>query len=62
MAETLTYSINKILEGKIAGRPQVVGVMEVIPLIAQDQTHTSRAFAVPSDHMELSGNPFYGTV
>jgi hypothetical protein len=56
------YSISKILEGKLAGRPQIVGLMEVIPLIAQDETHFTRAFSVPTDHMELAGNPTYGSL
>jgi hypothetical protein len=62
MATATTYSVNKILEGKEAGRPQIVGLMEVIPLIAQDETHFTRAFSVPSADMELAGNPTYGSV
>jgi hypothetical protein len=61
-SKQFTLSVEHILEGKFAARPQAVGLMEVVPLVPQDQTHHNRLFAVPDRDMLLAGNPSYGTV
>ncbi|MEW6349973.1 MAG: DUF6569 family protein [Thermodesulfobacteriota bacterium] len=62
MSRKIKLNLAEILKGKIAGRAQVAGIMEVIPLIPQDAAHHSPVFAVPTRHMFLAGNPSYGTV
>ncbi|MFC1836550.1 ARPP-1 family domain-containing protein [Thermodesulfobacteriota bacterium] len=62
MAKITQLTLARILEGKMAGRPQSVGIMDVVPLLPQDETHHNRMFAVPTKDMLLAGNPTYGTV
>ncbi len=62
MSRKIKLTLAEILAGKIAGRPQAVGIMEVIPLLPQDEAHHSKVFAVPNRNMFLAGNPSYGTV
>lgn len=62
MSKTVRFTLAEILHGKVAGRPQSVGIMDVVPLLPQDEAHHNRLFAVPSKDMYLAGNPGYGTV
>lgn len=62
MSTQIRLTLARILEGKRGARPQAVGLMEVVPLLPQDETHHNRMFAVPSKSMLLAGNPEYGTI
>ena len=62
MSKQIRLTLARILEGKRGARPQTVGLMEVVPLLPQDETHHNRMFAVPSKSMLLAGNPAYGTI
>jgi hypothetical protein len=64
MATKQTYQMTlaQILEGKKAGRPQTVGIMQIIPLFPQDETHKDRRFAIPTQHMMLGASPQYGEI
>lgn len=62
MSKQIRLTLARILEGKRGARPQTVGLMEVVPLLPQDETHHNRMFAVPSKSMFLAGNPRYGTI
>jgi len=62
MSKKIRLTLAEILQGKVAGRPQSVGIMDVAPLLPQDEAHHNRIFAVPSTEMYLDGNPNYGTV
>jgi hypothetical protein len=62
MSKQIRLTLARILEGKRGARPQTVGLMEVVPLLPQDETHHNRMFAVPSKSMLLAGNPRYGTI
>lgn len=62
MSKKIRLTLAEILQGKVAGRPQSVGIMDVVPLLPQDEAHHNRLFAVPSKDMYLDGNPTYGTV
>jgi hypothetical protein len=64
MATKTSYKMTlaQILEGKKAGRPQTVGIMQMIPLFPQDETHKDRNFAIPTQHMVLGNSPQYGEI
>lgn len=57
-----SLTLSGILGGKKIGRPQGVGLMEVIPLLEHYQDHQRRLFAIPSDSLELFSNCRFGSV